>query len=232
MWAFDVNLRLALAAPLLAAAAVLAMHAPTFAQGAPLKGEVLEARDVDGYTYLRLKTGNGEVWAAVPKSALAKGAKVTIVNPMTMRDFESKTLQRKFDSIVFGQLAATDARSASPHGQAPATGATAIRVAKASGPDGKTVAEVIKGKASLSGKPVIVHGQVVKISKGIMGKNWLHLQDGSGSSGDGTHDIVVTTKDVAAVGDVVNVKGIVRTNVDIGSGYNYPVLIEDASVRK
>lgn len=226
------NFRLALAAPVLAAAAVLAVHTPTFAQGAPLTGEVLEARDVDSYTYLRLKTGNGEVWAAVPKSALAKGDKVTIVKPMTMRDFESKTLQRKFDTIVFGQLASTDGRSASPHGQAPATSATAIKVAKASGPDGKTVAEVINGKATLSGKPVLVHAQVVKISKGIMGKNWLHLQDGSGSSADGTHDIVVTTKDVAGVGDVVHVKGIVRTNVDIGGGYNYTVLIEDASVRK
>ena len=91
---------------------------------------------------------------------------------------------------------------------------------------------MINGKATLSGKPVLVHARVVKISKDIMGKNWLHLQDGSGSSADGTHDIVVTTKDVAGVGDVVHVKGIVRTNVDIGGGYNYAVLIEDASVRK
>ena len=219
-------------AALLLAVAGLVTHTPTFAEGSTLTGEVLETRDVDSYTYLRLKTRDGEAWAAVPKSTLAKGAKVTIVKPMTMRDFESKALQRKFDTIVFGQLAATDGGSASPHGQAAATRATAIKVAKASGPDARTVAEVIKGKATLSGKPVLVQAQVVKISKGIMGKNWLHLQDGSGSSADGTHDIVVTTKDVAAVGDVVHVKGTVRTDVDIGSGYNYAVLIEDASVRK
>jgi hypothetical protein len=90
----------------------------------------------------------------------------------------------------------------------------------------------VTGKAGLKGKSVLVRGQVVKVNTGIMGKNWLHLRDGSGSATDGSNDILVTTKDTAALGDVVSVKGTVRTDVDLGSGYTYAVLIEDAAVRK
>lgn len=73
---------------------------------------------------------------------------------------------------------------------------------------------------------------MAKVNNGIMGKNWLHLQDGSGSAAGGTNDILVTTKDSAVVGDVVIIKGTVRTDVKLGAGYEYAVLIEDATVRK
>jgi len=79
---------------------------------------------------------------------------------------------------------------------------------------------------------VSLRGQVVKANLGIMGKNWFHLQDGSGSAGAGTNDILVTSKDVVAVGDVVLVKGTVRTDVQVGPGYDYAVLIENATLQK
>ena len=115
---------------------------------------------------------------------------------------------------------------------APAPAAKPIKVDKASGPDARTVAEVVTGKAGLKDKSVLVRAQVVKVNTGIMGKNWLHLRDGSGSAADGSNDILVTTRDIAALGDVVSVKGTVRTDVNLGSGYTYAVLIEDAAVRK
>ena len=92
--------------------------------------------------------------------------------------------------------------------------------------------KVEANKAKLKDKPVLVRGQVVKVSTGIMGKNWLHLRDGSGSAADGSNDILVTSKQLAAVGDIVSAKGTVRTDVDLGAGYAYAVLIEDASLRK
>jgi hypothetical protein len=228
-----VNLIFAPAAIVLALSG-LSMHTSCVAQSAPLKGTILEVRAADSYSYLRLKTQDGEVWAAVPRTELTQGAQVTVENPVTMRDFESKTLKRKFDKILFGQLSAGAAKTVSPHPAVPAPAASSavIKVAKATGPDARTVAEVVKGKAELRGKAVLVRAQVVKVSNAIMGKNWLHLRDGSGSGTDGTNDIVVTTKDTVAVGDVVHVKGTVRTEVDIGGGYNYAVLIEDATVRK
>jgi hypothetical protein len=222
-----------LAALVLTAAYLTALASPN-PQATTLQGEVLETRNVDSYTYLRLKTKEGEIWAAVPKTTVKQGAKVTIGNQMTMENFESKSLKKKFDKIVFGVVVDESAKPAAQSGVAPAAvvGASVVKVAKATGPDAKNVAEVVQGKAALKDKAVLVRGQVVKVNAGILGKNWLHLQDGSGSAADGTNDILVTTKDVVAVGDIVTAKGTVRTDVNLGSGYAYAVVIEDAAVRK
>ena len=222
-----------LAALVLTAAYLTALASPN-PQAMTLQGEVLEARNVDSYTYLRLKTKEGEIWAAVPTTAVKPGAKVTIGSQMTMENFESKSLKKKFDKIVFGVMVDESAKPVAQSGVAPAAAASApvAKVAKATGPDAKNVAEVVQGRAALKDKAVLVRGQVVKVNAGILGKNWLHLQDGSGTAAAGTNDILVTTKDVAAVGDIVTAKGIVRTDVNLGSGYAYPVLIEDAAVRK
>lgn len=212
------------------------------AQAAPpppasLTGEVLEARNVDSYTYLRLKTAAGEIWAAVPTAAVSKGAQVSIGRPMIMENFESKTLKKTFDKIAFGVLDAPNATVSSPHGGTPAArpgadGAKVAKVARATGPNAKTVAEVVAGKAALKDKSVVVRGQVVKVNAGILGKNWVHLRDGSGSAADGSNDILVTTQDTTAVGDIVSASGTVRTDVNVGAGYTYAVIIEGAALRK
>jgi len=214
------------------------------APAAPVKGEVLEVREAAPYTYLRLKTKEGETWAAVTTVPVKKGAQVTIENPMVMKNFESKSLKKTFDTIVFGTVADPNAPAAaaktSPHAGmggaqagAPAAAKPPVaKVAKATGADARTVEEVVTGKAALKDKSVSLRGQVVKVNANIMGKNWIHVQDGSGSAGAGTNDILVTSKDLAAVGDVVTVKGTVRTDVKLGQGYDYAVLIEAATLRK
>jgi hypothetical protein len=214
----------------------------------PIKGQVLEVRDADAFTYLRLKTAKGETWAAVSKAEVKKGADVTIVDPLVMKDFESKSLQRRFDTIVFGTLAGSagaaraSAAAGPPHagtdlgaihgsaGKAPDVGV--VKVAKAEGADARTVAEVNAERLALKDKPVTIRAKVVKVTPAVMGKNWIHLRDGSGSAADGSNDVLVTSKDEPKVGDVVVAKGVVRTDVDLGSGYAYKVLIEDASFRK
>lgn len=224
----------------LCASAGWSAEQPMPAPATVLKGEVLEVRDVESYSYLRLKTGDGEIWAAVSRAPVKKGAKVTIENVMVMNNFESKSLKRKFDKIAFGSLAGASAKPgvtgsamASAHASVPKAEPVAdVKVAKASGPDARTVAEVIVRSAELKDKPVQVRGQVVKFNPSIMGKNWIHLRDGSGSAADGTNDVLVTTLDQAKVGDVVLVKGIVRTDKDFGAGYSYKVLIEEATLRQ
>ena len=216
-----------------------------------LQGEVLEVLDVEAYTYLRLKTAKGEVWAAVNRSpGVQKGAEVTIHDPTTMRNFESKTLQRTFPTIVFGTLgsaatASSAASTAGPalqgrsppldqiHGSASRSAdVPAVKVAKAEGPTGRTVAEVNANRVALKDKPVAIRAQVVKVNANIMGKNWVHLRDGSGSAADGSNDLLLTSKDEPKVGDVVLAKGVVKTDVDLGSGYSYKVLVENASIQK
>ena len=106
------------------------------------------------------------------------------------------------------------------------------KVEKAEGPDGRTVAEVNANRTALKGKPVAIRATVVKFTGGVMGKNWIHLRDGSGTAADNSNDIVLTSQAEFKVGDIVVVRGIVRTDVDLASGYFYKVIVEDASVQK
>jgi hypothetical protein len=222
----------AVLAAALAAAGIAVATIPAQAQGTVLKGEVVEVQNVPSYTYLRLKTKDGEIWAAVASASVAKGAQVTLVDTSVMENFESKALKRKFDRIIFASLADSSASPANPHGASPARPTTIAKIAPPTGPDGKTVEQAVSGATSLKGKTVTIRGQVVKYSPGILGKNWVHLQDGSGSATAGTNDILVTTTDTTAIGEVINARGTVRTNADFGSGYTYTVLVEDAKLRK
>jgi len=222
----------------LAAASLAGLATAATPQNGTLSGEVLEARSVEGYTYLRLRTATGETWAAVPTTTVRTGERVTLADPMVMENFESKSLKRKFDRIVFATVAGNEAAPAAANA-APAAAPKAApapapvgKVAKAGEADAKTVAEVSTGKAALKDRSVTVRGQVVKVNSGILGKNWLHLQDGTGKAADGSDDLIVTTTDAAAVGDVVTISGTVRTDVNVGSGYAYAVLVENAKVRK
>ena len=201
------------------------------------KGTVLEVKDVESYTYVRLKTKDGETWAAVGKAPIKTGSEITIENVMVMTNFESKSLNKTFPSILFGTLAgaggaAPSAAVAAAHaGAGKAVDTTDIKVPKATGANAKTVAEVVSKGASLKDKPVLVRGKVVKYNPGIMGKNWIHLRDGSGSAADSTNDVLVTTTQSAKLGDVLTVKGVVHTDRDFGAGYAYKVLIEEATLQ-
>ena len=117
-------------------------------------------------------------------------------------------------------------------GSAKTTAAVPVeKVAKAAGPDARTVAEVYAQRAQRKGKPVVIHGKVVKVSNNIMGKNWVHLRDGTGSAADGTNDLLVTTRNAAQTGVVVTARGVVHTDVDLGMGYTYKALVEDATLK-
>jgi hypothetical protein len=95
---------------------------------------------------------------------------------------------------------------------------------------GVTVAEIWAETAKLTGTSITVRGRVVKFNGGILGTNWIHLQDGTGSTADGTHDLTVTTLGTASVGDVVTATGTLHTNQDFGAGYTYAVMLKDAEV--
>lgn len=202
-------------------------------------GEVLEVQDVENYTYLRLKTAQGETWAAVGTAPVKKGAKVTIENATVMNNFQSKALKKTFATVVFGTLAGAPGApkaagdvAAAHKGLAKTADAGDVRVPKASGANARTVAEIMGKPADLKDKPVLIRAKVVKYNPGIMGRNWIHLRDGSGSAGDQTNDLLVTTTEQAKVGEVVTVKGVVRTDKDFGAGYSYKAIVEDATLQR
>lgn len=122
----------------------------------------------------------------------------------------------KITSLVFAALIA-------------AASVTAF-TAQAAEPKVQTVASIYQNKAALSGKTISAQGNVVKVNNNIMGRNFVHVQDGTGKADAGNNNLVVTSKQTAAVGDKVVISGLVVLNRDFGSGYSYPLLIEEASV--
>lgn len=213
--------------------------------GGVLMGKALEVKQVENYTYMRLQTADGELWAAIVNAKVKKGETVTVGNAIMMENFESKALKRTFRKIAFGTLGGAGEAAAVP--VAPAANSAPLAmytgkkklekindapVAKASAANAKTVAEIVTQSAALNGKTVSVRGKVVKYNPEIMGVNWIHLRDGSGSEADGSNDLLVTTSATVNVGDVVTAEGVVAVDKDFGAGYSYKVLVEKATVQK
>lgn len=94
----------------------------------------------------------------------------------------------------------------------------------------QTVAALNQNKAALAGQTISAQGKVVKVNNGIMGRNFVHVQDGTGDAA--SNNLVVTSKQTAGVGDQVTITGVVVVNRDFGAGYSYPLLIEEASIVK
>ena len=217
-----------------------------------IAGKVAETMTTAGYTYVLVAAGTNKVWAAAPQFDVKVGDAVTFSAGLPMENYHSKSLNRDFATVYFtggitvGAGAAAPALPAGhpalpggtppalPPGHPPLT-APPVKVAvdltgikKAAG--GQTIAEIYAGQKKLAGKAVAVRGKVVKYNAAIMGKNWLHIQDSSGSVALGENDLAVTTTNETKVGDTVLVTGKLSANKDFGAGYKYAVILDDAKV--
>ena len=202
-----------------------------------LSGRVVETMNSGGYTYVNIERDGKETWVAVPQMKVVVGQDVSFQPGMVMSNFTSKTLNRTFKTIVFsgGPIGLDGMKSIhkSPHPmQAKGSTNVAIKVEKASEPNAYTVAELYEKRTELDKKDVVVRGQVVKVSANIMGKNWIHIQDGSGEASKSNNDLLVTSQDVFSVGDIVTAKGTLYKDKDFGSGYKYAVILEETSIKK
>ena len=213
---------------------------PATAPTGGFSGKVVETTNAAGYTYALVDTGTTNLWAAAPQFSVKVGDSLAVAAGMPMPNYHSKTLNRDFELVYFtgsakvnGGSPGTGGKSAElPKNHPPIAGVAAkpavglSGITKAEG--GKSIAEIYAGKSKLSGKQVKVRGRVVKYNAEIMGKNWLHIQDGTGSAG--SNDLTVTTASKVKIGDTVLVTGAVATDRDFGGNYKYSVLIEDAQV--
>jgi hypothetical protein len=204
----------------------------------PITGKVLKTMDSGGYTYVYLQQKKGQkVWVAFPKTKVAVGKKVSLVPGEEFKNFKSKTLDRTFDRIIFslGPVPKKGAKGAAksaavPGSKAAVVAAENVKIDKATDANAYTVAELFANKGMLNGKKVVVKGKVVKVSQHIMKRNWIHLQDGTGSPDKKNHDLVVTTQALPADGQTITVKGTLMKDKDYGSGYKYDVLIDNAEI--
>ncbi len=109
---------------------------------------------------------------------------------------------------------------------------TEIKVEKATGDNAYNVSEIFEKTETLNGKTVRVQGKVVKFSPSIMGRNWIHMQDGTGDPMKNTHDLVVTTSETIENGKTITIEGVLAANKDFGAGYKYVAIVEDAKTVK
>ena len=195
-----------------------------------VSGKVVETMNSGGYTYALVDKGGVTTWVALPQSAISVGSEIACQPGMEMNNFKSASLNRSFESIVFSAGLAPVGPIAAPTAAAASAPAESITLSKAGGANAQTIGEIFEKKDSLENKPVVVQAKVVKVNRGILGKNWLHLQDGTGNQAAGTNDLVVTTDSLPEVGEVVTITGNLSRNRDFGAGYRYGVIIENAEV--
>jgi len=105
-----------------------------------------------------------------------------------------------------------------------------ISVEKLEGENSYTVAELYDKAKELDGKTIRVRGKVVKFNANIMGRNWLHIQDGTGDPMNNTHDLVVTTTAKIGSPDIIVIEGTLAADKDFGAGYKYAVIVENAVI--
>jgi hypothetical protein len=224
-------------------AAPEATAAPAPAPAPPIAGKVLEVLNSGGYTYLLVESEGFKDWVAIPEIVVAVGDEVELHAGTQMGQFSSKPLNRTFKQIIFS-AGPTDkyneTRKVNAHKIAdmskPAPGKKksdnkiieGLKVDKATGLNAYTIEELFAKRDALQDVKVAVRGQVVKVSTGIMNRNWVHIKDGTGN---GENKLVITTKDEPTLGDIVTAVGVFHNNVDFGGGYQYAVIMEDAAIK-
>lgn len=180
---------------------------------------VTEALVGEGRSYLHIQEAQYDFWVSVPEMQVAAGAHVLLGQGPLVSGVQSAALNRRFEAItVIEEAQVIPAHEA----------AARVRLDPPEG--GLDLAGLYARRAALAGQRVKVHGRVVKASKGVFGKNWYHLRDGSAGPAEGEDEVTVTTALDAEVGDVLVAEGPLTVDRDLGFGYFYKAILEDASV--
>lgn len=197
--------------------------------------EVAEVVQASSYSYLKVKENFSERWVAVSKADIKPGEVYYYDSALEMKGFKSKDLDRTFDVVYFinqiskSPLNQPTAKGKSPHMSKPVNKKKSTVVLEKLDKE-ITLAQVFANRKDYSLKEFEIKGVVVKVNKQVMGKNWIHIQDGTDDNG--AFDLTITTQEIAEVGNEVTFKGKLTLNKDFGAGYSYEVIMEDATLVK
>jgi hypothetical protein len=203
--------------------------------------KVVETMSSAGYTYIRVEEDGINYWIALPETKVSIGEEISFYEQMLMEDFTSNSLNRTFDRILFveainkGAELPTQAKAIpSPNKKALEKHFEPEKAKDPGNPIGQfSIREVFEKKSDLSGKVIEVKGKITKISQQIMGRDWVHIEDGTGTKLEKNDKIIFrATQANVAVNDEVVAKGTLHINKDFGYGYFYPVIVEDTIFRK
>lgn len=195
--------------------------------------EVVQTPD---YTYVKMKEGSDEYWAAVTRTDnIKKGGTYYYDKWMVMTDFKSKALDKTFKTIYF--IEKVSDKPYPEHEKAklqeqPANGSAHVDMKEVNTVEpaqgGISIATLMADLSKYNGKTVIMRGHVVKYTPAVMNKNWVHIQDGT--QANGKYDLAVTTDGTCKIGDIVTFEGKIILDKDFGYGYKYDVLMENAKL--
>jgi hypothetical protein len=198
-----------------------------------VRGTVLETTDSGGYTYVLLDTGDEQRWLAGPQTAVEVGDIIQTTEGMAMTQFTSNTLGRTFDVLYFVGTLGNLTTPVMPEGHPTISEDTETAIedlAVDALESGQDIASVYANKDSLAGTQISLRGKVVKYNEGILGQNFIHIQDGSGDAANGNNDLTVTSQATTTVGETIVVTGTIVLDKDFGAGYSFPVLLADANI--
>jgi len=197
--------------------------------------EIKEVLQTSSYTYLRVERQEVEQWIAVLKGDFKEGDIVYYEKGLEMKNFESSELNRTFETVYFVDVISDQPlmqempvqKPGGVTGDQPQKPVLTKMDIKIEQPEGAvSIAELYANRSQYAGKIVKVKGQVTKVNEGIMGRNWIHMQDGT-ADGD-NFDLTVTTDDAPLIGEIVTFSGTLNLNRDFGAGYTYEVILEEA----
>ena len=200
---------------------------------------VNEILPTERYVYLHVKEGEKEFWVATRKQDIQKGKTYYYKGGLLKTNFESKEYNRVFKTVyLVSNLVAQNHADNTGNLKKSMSKMKPIATSKVVIPThtekpivhkgSVKIAEVVKNPKKYEGKTIQISGRCVKINPGIMGRNWIHLKDGSKDD----FDMVVTSNVFVKEGDVVTMKAKVALNKDFGAGYKYDLILEEGVLIK
>ncbi|MBE0495063.1 MAG: hypothetical protein IBX45_01500 [Campylobacterales bacterium] len=188
------------------------------------EAQVKQVLHAGSYTYYGIQSGERNYWVVTPRSALPVGAWMRFKEEIAMPSYESKALGQTFEDVIF----TSDFQYRTLEDEAKHLAFITEKVATSPFAQEGTlsVQEAQEKRNTLAGKTIQLRAKVVKVSQNIMGRNWVHLQDGTGM-GDEVGRIVATSSETPSVGAIVVAKGKVSVDKDFGSGYVYAIILEE-----
>lgn len=185
-----------------------------WANNAPTVVEQVVQRDE--LQLLSVRQGELQTWVIVPNVHAAVGDYVLLGAGVAQRDVHIPEIDQQVPMLVdIEHIQVVDLQ-------------TAQRVSASRRPaEAVAIGTVYAELAQRADQEIVVYGTVVKAT-GAVGWIWVHIQDGTGSSAAETHDLTIQTKQPVVRGQRVAFRGMLRSDVDIGFGYEYTALVEDA----
>lgn len=192
------------------------------------------------YIYLKVSENNKEFWIAVNSTDAKIGETYFYVGGLLKNNFESKALNKVFEELyLVGNLVSS--RHGEQTGSVPSNNTQIDNSGDVKPVSSNTakqnivrqagsikISELVNNVKKYEGKTVQLDGECTKINLGIMGKNWIHLKDGSQDD----YDLVITSDEIVDVGSVLTIKGDVVLNKDFGAGYKYDLILENGIILK